>query len=113
MDFALTLLFTAILPAEYGIDPTGLGDKLGLLKLTVKESSGISDNVTDGFASGEESHTTISASPVWKASNEYRQAKQQLTLLPNQGLELKAVMDAGERLLFSWQVENIITTFFV
>jgi len=30
---ALTILIVAVLPAEYAIDPTGLGEKLGLIEL--------------------------------------------------------------------------------
>ena len=31
---AVVILFTAVLPAEYGIDPTGLGKKMGLTSLS-------------------------------------------------------------------------------
>jgi len=31
---AVIILLTAILPAEYGIDPTGLGEKMGLMVLS-------------------------------------------------------------------------------
>ena len=39
---AAILLVTAILPAEYNIDPTGLGEKLGLTELAPKKKAVVS-----------------------------------------------------------------------
>ncbi len=85
------ILVAAVLPAEFGIDPTGIGKRLGLTALSRSSASGLSDQA-DG--------------PVWKQPAAYRSDELRVTLAPDEGAEIKAAMQAGERLVFAWGAEG-------
>jgi hypothetical protein len=110
---AVVLLFTVVLPAEYGIDPTGVGSILQLTEmgqvkqqladeaaadaagLLVAETPSI-DNVAEQAVS-----TTLSDTAV--ASGEWRD-EIPFTLTPGEGLEIKMKMDSGGKAEYSWVV---------
>ncbi len=94
MIVAFALLLIAVLPAEYGVDPTGLGAKTGLLGLST-ESAGTTGNTASA---------TTGAAPVWKRDGVYRTDTLEVELEPGQGTEVKASMQAGERYFYSWKV---------
>ena len=110
---AVVLLFTVVLPAEYGIDPTGIGSVLQLTEmgqvkqqladeaaadaagLLVAETPNI-DNVTEQAVSAALSDTAI-ASGEWRDETPF-------TLTPGEGLEIKMKMDSGGKVEYSWVV---------
>jgi hypothetical protein len=88
---SLVLLVTAVLPAERGLDPTGVGTVLGLtqlgqMKMDEPHPPAPSVAEEDGFI---ERDTTL-----------------HLTLQPNQGAEIKAVMRAGDSMKYEWTADN-------
>jgi hypothetical protein len=101
------LLVTIVLPAEYGIDPTGIGSKVGLTQMS-KASETKSADTTMQFE-GVELTSTIE--PVWKSSIPFRSDTMTLTLLPNQGAEIKAIMNKNENLVFNWEVKGGVAYF--
>ena len=96
------LLVTIILPAEYGVDPTGLGDKLGLTQMSMVSNSK-SVNIT---MQSEDLESVTLIEPVWKSTTPFRSDTMILTLLPNQGAEIKAIMNENENLVFNWEVKG-------
>lgn len=85
---AATVLLVAVLPAEYGRDPTGLGQRLGLLALAASgpdRATGLHDWLEE----------TPPATPL---------RREQLTfeLSPFESVEYKYELAAGEGLLYSW-----------
>ncbi|NNE38965.1 MAG: hypothetical protein HKN08_11720, partial [Gammaproteobacteria bacterium] len=78
---ALIVLIVAVLPAEYGVDPTGLGSKLGLTGLSANQ------NQMGFFTSGEP----------------YKSESFTLRLFPGNGTELKAVMNSGQMYIYNWK----------
>lgn len=96
------LLVTTILPAEYGIDPTGVGGKLGLTALS---SANAAEAESDAPSLGGNLLGTA-LTPVWKSDMAYRSDEMSLTLMPKQGAEIKAKMKAGERFIFNWRIEG-------
>lgn len=84
---AAVLLVIAVLPAELGIDPTGLGTQLGLTQMGLMKHETVTE-VPQELPFIQQT-TTLS-----------------LTLLPNQGAEIKAVMRAGDALEFSWTADK-------
>ncbi|NPU93298.1 MAG: hypothetical protein HPY82_15415 [Gammaproteobacteria bacterium] len=98
------VLVTTVLPAEYGVDPTGLGSRMGLTAL----SEATAGEVPSAEASS--ANLLVSAapvlSPVWKSANGYRNDSLALTLQPGEGAEIKARMAIGDRFVFSWQAEG-------
>ncbi|MFK4002251.1 transmembrane anchor protein [Psychrobacter namhaensis] len=110
---AVVLLFTVVLPAEYGIDPTGVGSILQLTEmgqvkqqladeaaadaagLLVTETPDI-DNVAEQAVSATLSDTAI-ASGEWRDETPF-------TLTPGEGIEIKMKMDSGGKTEYSWIV---------
>jgi hypothetical protein len=106
---AILILVVAVLPAEYGIDPTGIGKLLGLRSISAKGAVapgpgtnllGTDTNLLGGPA------PLLETGPVWKQDMPYRTDEMSLTLLPNEGAEIKAQMRRGERLVFGWTVNG-------
>ena len=99
----LLVLITTILPAEYGIDPTGLGHKMGL---TVLSQANVTEPKSPEAASSSDNLLSLSAGPVWKTQNTLSSDTTTVTLEPDEGLEVKATMNAGDRMVFNWASEG-------
>jgi hypothetical protein len=104
-----------VLPAEYGIDPTGLGKTLGLTRLSESGTENIylkrgqartnvlfpiepparqdRISVRDVFAEN---------GVAWPAGAEMRSDRFQFELQPFEGIELKYVLAKGAPMFFSW-----------
>ena len=93
---AAVLLICVVLPAEYGIDPTGAGKAIGLFRLssTAAESSAPPPPTTLAAPGTQElvSKTTLSL----------RSDEMTLHLAPGEEGEIKALMQKGSHIVFSW-----------
>ena len=107
---AALLLTVAVLPAEYGIDPTGAGKALGLTKLhspaappaLAAKTSVPATAVPAGStvsAPGEVRGVTIAA----KQTVAYRGDTKEIVLLPGKGVEVKTHLAKGAALAYSWK----------
>lgn len=113
---AAAVLVVFILPAEYGVDLTGLGSRLGLnaMSAAAPESAAplaptpaevpIAETNPKEVPGTEETLSTLTA--AWKSSTPYRSDQMSLTLQPGEGAEIKARMQTGERFVFSWTTEG-------
>ena len=89
---AAIILVTAVLPAEYAIDPTGIGEAIGLLRPPA--------SVVDmSIPITPEAAATVTQSDV-----AFRSDEMTLTLKPGEGAEIKATMKRGGSYVFSWTV---------
>jgi hypothetical protein len=86
---AALILFTIVLPAEYGFDPLGAGRMLGLT--TLGEAKLVAANMA--------SEAVLHAHP-----RQPRSARITIELEPREELEYKAQLAQGEPLLYSWRV---------
>lgn len=102
------LLVTTVLPAEYGIDPTGLGKAMGL---TALNRSAEPASATPVVSSAIAAAAAPDSSPVRKHDEAYQTRTFSLQLAPDQGTELKAIMEQGERFIFNWEVEGGVVNF--
>jgi hypothetical protein len=116
MVVAGALLVTIVLPAEYGLDPTGIGRALGLFRPAASDASieatGAEDNEggtaagtaesEEGAAAGVGSGAVASSRPLRKSPTAYRSDEMSLTLQSGEGAEIKAAMKQGERMVFTW-----------
>ena len=91
----LVLAITVVLPAEEGIDPTGVGAALGLTQIGELKSGAAESPTTPDVASEP-------AEPVY----EFRTDEITLTLAPKKGTEVKAVMRSGDQLVYDWRAEG-------
>lgn len=97
------ILVSAVLPAEFGIDPTGIGKVLGLT--TLSEASPMVENKAAN-ANLLESAGTATGGIVIKSDVPLKNGEMTLTLKPNEGAEIKATMRKGERLVYNWTAEG-------
>ena len=93
---AAIVLLVAVLPAEYGLDPTGLGGVLGLYR---PPATATADDLRAGTA-------PAGSGSLMKSEVPFRSDEMSLTLGSGEGGEIKAVMDAGDRMVFTWTVEG-------
>src|SRR3546814_6882253 len=90
---ATVIQVTAVLPAEYGIDPTGLGTPLGLNVLGTPAEAAVPDvHVIEPAA----------AATVAKHDATYRPDSISLTLAPGKGAEIKAHTKPRDTFDFYW-----------
>ncbi|MFA6314601.1 MAG: hypothetical protein WCV99_00275 [Sterolibacterium sp.] len=98
------LLVTTVLPAEYGVDPTGIGERLGLTRMGKSDKAKATDGNPAALAPS-------ALSAVWRSPREYHSESKTIMLKPNRGAELKARMNVGERFVFSWKVDGGLVSF--
>lgn len=97
LAIAGALLVTAILPAEYGIDPTGVGRTLGLTALHSVDADPVA---------GVPVEASAARSPLFKSDIPYRSDTVEVPLAPHQGAEIKAVMAKGQSFIFHWEADG-------
>jgi hypothetical protein len=114
------LVVTAVLPAEYGIDPTGIGKMIGFNKLyqPVEQASATGLPVTvalpsveilklEGGGSEPEVIKPEEANlPAPEKQYEEREDSVQITLRAGKGIEYKVKMLKHGRLKYGWHTDN-------
>ncbi len=92
---ATVILVVFVLPAEYAVDPTGIGRALGVLRPT--ESAAIIAPAAGNTTPGQ---------PVVRESAPYRTDELTVTLATAESVEIKAFMGRGRRFVFTWTAEG-------
>jgi hypothetical protein len=93
---AAVLLVTVVLPAEYGVDPTGVGRLLNLTEM---------GKVKRGAA-----ESAAAARPADLPPLNYRtgqSGKENVFLAPGEGREVKAAMQTGGVMQYEWATNNL------
>ena len=88
---ALTILFAVVLPAEYGVDATGIGRLIGLQAMGEAKMLAAAQN--GGAVMQSHDHAP-------------RSAKIQINFAGDEELEYKATLAQGEPLLYIWSVQG-------
>lgn len=106
---ALVILFTIVLPAEYGIDPTGAGRVLGLAEMGEIKQELAEEAAEDALTHGDTSSlldgflglfvSAAHAQEVWQDTVTF-------TLAPDAAAEIKLVMAEGDVAEFTWVAEG-------
>lgn len=106
------ILTIAVLPAEYGIDPTGIGNALGLTKLSAPGASAeaapsiANPTVTAADTPIVTAPASTDMGTVVKSPTPLRSEEMSLTLKPGEGSEIKASMRKGQQFVFSWATDS-------
>lgn len=107
------ILITIVLPAEFGIDPTGSGKALGLTALNdssrqiqpaalaIEEAVSLPPNTT-----AVEPVEQLLTSTVVKSEAPFRSDEMTITLEEDEGSEIKALMKKGEQFVFTWTTDG-------
>lgn len=134
---AVILLFTVVLPSEYGVDPTGIGRALGLTEMGEIKTRLAKEAAEDEAATkaanaapsaapaqtGKEAATPAAsaapavvatasqpAAPAATATAQWRD-ELSFTLTPGQGTEIKMKMKEGEKAQYAWTVLGGVVNF--
>jgi hypothetical protein len=97
---ALLLLFTTVLPAEYGYDPLKTGKALGLTGLSQAEAK-----PAKGAAP-----TPVGGQSVYTPQPKiYKVDSEDFTLRPGEGVEMKYHMLKGAGMVYGWKADAKLT----
>ena len=93
-------LVVFVLPAEFGIDPTGAGKALGLTELSEPDMS--EEQIRGAKRTGV---LTLSETPLERTQWD---DQWQVTLAPYEGIELKYTLDEGGAIDFEWEASDTV-----
>ncbi len=115
---AAVLLVTVVMPAEYGIDPTGIGNVVGLKKMgeirvslakeeaeqraETKLGNEGADNSGLNTEPRKESNAAISSPAPTNLDAGILSNETQVTLAPDEGKEVKLDMSKGHKVQYTW-----------
>jgi len=112
---AAVLLITVVLPAEYGIDPTGVGRTLRLTEMgeikqqlaAEAESDAAPPPVAQASSNAAPTAVPQAAAPAVEAATTAPwRDEMSVTLTPGEGAEIKLRMQAGDKADFRWVVQG-------
>lgn len=114
---AAALLVTAILPAEYGIDPTGIGRMLGLTRMgeikVALSAEAAAEKTAPAAATPQATAapaaTQAAAAPPDSPAKQTASGQQHtmtVRLKPGQGAEIKLAMRKDARVQYEWTTEG-------
>lgn len=93
------LLLAVVLPAEYGLDPFGTGEALGLTALAEARATGPAATVAITTDSG----LSPAGTPQTGA---YKRDSASFTVRPGEGLEYKYRLEKGSGMVYAWQASG-------
>jgi hypothetical protein len=110
---AVFILFTTVLPAEYGVDPTGVGQMIGLTQMgetklrLAREAA--TEEATGAAPVASKSPAPVAAPPVTPTvaapiatAATGKTDEVAVTLKPGQAAEIKVEMRKGARIKYRW-----------
>jgi hypothetical protein len=117
---AAVLLVTVVLPAEYGVDPTGVGRVIGLTEMgeikmelareAAAADAGTAPGQTPAVASAEPVADPAAAS-AGETSPAPSSDEVNITLSPGQGREIKLEMREGASVQYAWVVDGGVVNY--
>ncbi len=123
------LLVTVVMPAEYGIDPTGIGSAVGLkkmgeIKMSLAQEAKAEQEAAEAAVSEPEpviiqaqevqtetvvpavTQETVQEEPIAEVNPSIRSDEMSVTLAPNEGTEIKVVLAKGKSVEYSWSTDG-------
>jgi hypothetical protein len=101
LAIALLILFTTVLPAEYGIDPLKTGAKLGLTDLSKATETKAASTPAAAAAPTPAVVGVYTAQPsVYKVDSE------DMLLRPGDGVEIKYHLQKGAGMVYAWKANG-------
>lgn len=108
------LLVTVVMPAEYGIDPTGVGNAIGLKKMGEIKTSLAQEAAAEEAAADEAKNQMLKTKTVLpktqslelQPSTTLPSDELSVTLAPDEGTEIKAFMRKGAIVSYEWWTDG-------
>jgi hypothetical protein len=128
---AAVLLVTVVMPADFGIDPTGIGRVLNLTQMGEIKKELAAEAAADAMAPAAggaampaaPAAQPVSAAPVSTAAPTQAPApvadvvkvpwrdETRVSLQPGEGIEIKLSMKEGDKALYAWAVQGGVVNF--
>jgi hypothetical protein len=123
---AAVLLVTVVMPADYGIDPTGIGRLLNLTEMGEIKKELAAEAAADAAAQPTGVAAAPAAplvsvppvaspapapAPVAEAPKPVWRDETRITLKPGEGIEIKLSMNKDAKALFAWAVQGGVVNF--
>jgi hypothetical protein len=102
----IAVLVVAVLPAEFGVDPTGLGTRLGLTALRAPAEQAPAPVSAPVPAPAPAPEAAAPAATVIRQAGPFHDDKMTIVLAPQKGAEIKAHMTTGSAFVFSWTADG-------
>jgi len=99
---ATIVLVTVVLPAEYGIDPLGTGQALGLDDLYNAKVEVANETATPAVVAAREGGQL---SPMFV---NFREDAREIVVPPKTGIEFKYDLDKGATMIYEWKANNFL-----
>ena len=106
---ASVLLVTAVLPAEAGVDPTGVGRWMGLTAMGELKREGAPTTPPNAVVppvAVVAAAVPVEAQAAVPTAYAVHSDELTLTLQPNEGAEIKAVMRGGDQMVYAWTADK-------
>jgi len=116
------VLVTIVMPAEYGIDPTGFGETIGLKKMGEIKVSLAEEAAADRLQAATDKAKdapvvakpqaapvvaeTVVPKPILVSSPAILNHQMQVTLAPNEGTEIKVALSKGKKVQYKWWTDQ-------
>ena len=98
---AVVILFVAVLPAEYGIDPSGAGAALGLLRAPLADQPEPALPAADTLS-------PVQTGPAARYADAYRTDFIEIELAPYDYVEYKYRLAPSATMVFSWESSTAV-----
>ncbi len=111
---AMVILITTILPAEYGVDPTGIGEllrlkKMGEIKASLEKEAKMETNKLQAEKIKSEIEMTKKKPVLKKKTEVNKKIKSKIfeyTFTQGEAIEIKLDMLKGSKVKYSWVTQN-------
>lgn len=100
---ATTILVTTVLPAEYGLDPLGAGEALGLMAMSRPPTAEAVAPPT-----GASAVKPVTEGPIARYTATFKRDSTAFTLGPYEYVEYKYHLESGASMLYSWQASAAV-----
>jgi hypothetical protein len=98
------LLVIAVLPAEYAVDPTGIGRRLGLTEIASPTVTVVDDMKSHAGAA----LVPTQAGPIGQYPAEFKFDVVEITLQPYEYVEYKYRLERGATMLYAWSASAAV-----
>ena len=104
------LLVTVVMPAEYGIDPTGIGNAIGLKRMGEIKTS-LAEEAEKDAAMDAQAVAVVEEEPqpepeALQEAVATQSHEMSVTLAPDEGTEIKVAMQEGAKVDYVWETNG-------
>lgn len=106
LAIAAVALALLVLPAEYGIDPTGIGRVLGLTQMGEIKRTLAGEAAADALREAKLAESEVQSKTRSRADSTFRSESLSVVIYPGENTEVKLSMRTGDRADFSWVADS-------